>query len=53
MLPAEVAQVLRTTVKRVYEKPIRKQYDGRRVLYWRKDVLAYLATQQAPNPRKR
>ena len=53
LLPEEVAKLLRTTVKQVYAKKIRKQYDGRRVLYWREDVMAYLAAQQPPKPRKR
>lgn len=54
LLPEEVAKLLRTTVKQVYVKPIKKQYDGRRVLYRRSDVVAYLESQQAPkNPNRK
>jgi hypothetical protein len=54
LLPTEVARILRLkSVKQVYEKPIRKQYEGRRVLYRRSDLILYLASQEPPKPRSR
>jgi hypothetical protein len=53
LTPGEVARILRTTVKQVYAKKLRKQYDGRRVLYRRSDLLLYLAAQEPPRVRRR
>jgi len=54
LTPEEVAKILRLkSVKQVYQKRMRKQYDGRRVLYRRSDLLFYLASQEPPKPRQR